>query len=476
MKRADLLAFACLAACSPPRLVTSLRYSAVAGARDEPFRATPPPLAGVSGIVDAPPWSFTLPNGLRMLLFPRHDYPIVAARLLVDRGALDLDDPGALQVAQAMFLFGRGGSEAAFDALRADEARIGERFGQGVSRSTVWVGARARADGFDTLLEDLERLTFGARLESVECDVRSAEWVQSARATGPSIASAERFVLFGDRHAYGFAGHGREPLPLEAARAIHERLFQPAYASLVVVGDVAPDQVEPSVERVFGPVLGVTSLAKRTEPPPPESGPRLAMIRYEGLTQMRGSVFARGPAPSSHDIFPFSVMAHLLGSGPFSQLFERVREEAGAAYAVGAWAPVERTASWISLDASYDADKAVNGVGTVLATVRDLRAGKVADEEIALAREGVIAQWREQLSTADGAADAYCATIALGVGTDWVRDLPTRIANVRKEDVIRVANQYLKDGAMHVVFQGDDRWFDPGALGMGGATRLDLTR
>ncbi len=64
----------------------------------------------------------------------------------------------------------------------------------------------------------------------------------------------------------------------------------------------------------------------------------------------------------------------------------------------------------------------------------------------------------------------------MGLGLDWARDLPARVASVRKEDLVRVANQYLTDPALHVAFQGEERWFNPGPLGMGPPVRLELNR
>jgi hypothetical protein len=53
-------------------------------------------------------------------------------------------------------------------------------------------------------------------------------------------------------------------------------------------------------------------------------------------------------------------------------LQEQLRKDRGDS--VGAAAYVERTASWMSLAASYDVDKAVDGVAAVLASVRELLA------------------------------------------------------------------------------------------------------
>ena len=254
-------------------------------------------------------------------------------------------------------------------------------------------------------------------------------------------------------------------------------LFQPSHSTLVVVGDVTPERLDSAVAGAFaGWSAAASPLPKRTEAPAKRGGPRLSIVTRRGYTQMRGSVFARGPIPSEDDSVAFAVAANLLGGAKSSRLYEILREEPGAAYNVGAFAYLERNASWMSLTASYDIDKAVQGVAAVLAAVRDLRAGVVTEDQIAAAREAFLAGWREYVSTVEGTAAFYAFWWELGVEPERARRLPELIAGVQRADVVRVANQYLGEGALHVVFMGEDRWFDPQALGMGRMATLDMPR
>jgi zinc protease len=473
MRSTCFLACVCLLGCTS-RQVAPLRYAPVAGAQDELFRATPPPRPHVAEILDAPSQTWTLPNGFRAMLVERHDYPMVAVRLLVDRGAIDLDDPGALQVTETMHLYQRGGTDAAFEALRAEAARTGARFVNGTRYDAVWAGFVAPQEALESSLDALKRQTFDADLGVVEYDRRSAAWEQVARAGSVSLAAAERWVLFGDQNPYGFVGPGRDMIPMKVAQSIHARLFRPAHATLVVVGDVALDRLTASVDRVFGPLARSAGLPRRAESPPAHIGPRVSVLSARGLTQMHGMVFARGPVPSSDDMLALSLAARLLGTGFSSVLFEQIREESGAAYLVGEWTSADRTASWVSFGASYDADKAVDGIGIILAAVRELRAGHVTEEQIAVAREASVAEWRAEMATLNGAAELYASSVALGLDPNWPRSFPERVASLGRDDLVRVANRYLTDRALHVVFQGDDRWLDTDRLGMGGAARLEL--
>jgi zinc protease len=463
----------CLLGCTPSRLTAPLRFD-VEGIPDEAFRATPPPHPVLAEAFDTPPRTWTLPNGLHVLLFERHAYPVFDARLLVKRGALDLGDFGARQSAQVAYLYARGGSEAVFERLAVDTAQTGTMRTSGIERSLSWANVGAPAAELDPALDILARSSFDVHLTQEEYARRAPEWVQAAKAGLEPFLAAQRLLLFGSRHPYGYAGPGRTVIPLREAQDLYERVFQPADATLVVVGDVAPEALEASVERTLGRGSASALATRLSEPHHPSQIARVSILPRPNLTQIRASVFARGPIPSSDDFLAFSLAASLLGGAQSSLLRERLREGMGAAYSVGAFTQVERTASWMTLYAAYDADKAVDGVGAILAAVRNLRAGKVDDADLAAARESLAARWRAAMSTVAGAASAYCFWIALGKEPDWAIDLPARVARIGKEDLVRIANRYLTDMSMHVLFVGDGRWLYPGPLGMGGMATLDL--
>jgi predicted Zn-dependent peptidase len=128
----------------------------------------------------------------------------------------------------------------------------------------------------------------------------------------------------------------------------------------------------------------------------------------------------------------------------------------------------------MAIHVSYDREQAVKGTADVLAAIERLRSGKTTDDEVLAAREPLLARWRESMATVDGAALEYTRSIALGIGTSFAVDYPARLAKVRREDVIRVAHEYLAAKSLHVVLMGEDRWLDVAPLGMGSVVNLPL--
>jgi len=283
-------------------------------------------------------------------------------------------------------------------------------------------------------------------------------------------------VLFGRDHAYGYRPPEQTLNSPERAQELHDELFQPAHAALVVVGDVTPAQLDESAARWLGAWTTRRALPKSTAPPPPLNGPRVAVVRRRNNSDGYAAVFARGPDGMRDDSEAFELVAKILGGSWSSKLYEHLREGSEAAYGVATPTFVQREASWLVIGTTYQNDKAVDSVRDVLAATERLRNGSVTDDEIEVARETVLAEWRGIMSTVEGAAAAYAAWIAHGLEPGRIDDYSSRIARVRRDDVERVAKVYLDPKALHVVFMGEDRWLDPSPLGMGGAKIIDIDK
>ena len=93
------------------------------------------------------------------------------------------------------------------------------------------------ASASDLALDVLDRGFIHAKLQPGEYAMRLEEWVHMEAKATLSLEQGERFVLFG-AHPYGYAGAGTTPVTRADAQALHDRLWQPSHATLIVVGDV----------------------------------------------------------------------------------------------------------------------------------------------------------------------------------------------------------------------------------------------
>jgi zinc protease len=465
-----------LSACAPPRLVAPLRSSAASVAPDAPFRRSLPPPVPVPEVAEDTPHETVLPNGLRVVVVERHGYPVVTTRLIIARSSLDLDDKGSRRVSQASFLYRSGGNEAVRDEISRTAGAFGVSLGDTSSADFLAWSSKGPAGTFETSCSLLARTTFDARLTPQEYERRGAEWRQTSHHGRISLRGAERAVLFGGDHPYGNAGPGETLISMADAESLHRSLYQPNLATLLVVGDIAPERAIAVATSTFGALPAATPVLPRRDGAAPfQSGPKLAVVSHRGLDHRIGAIFARGPAAGTPELDAFALIAHIL-VGLGSRVVKEVREDMGAAYTVSSPMNRGRAATWLAIEGAYDGDKAVASIRAELDEITRIQAGNVTEEEMQVARERMLAEWRQVMSTVDGAASVYLDAIVLGQPFERARDFPERIARIGRGDIVRVAREYLGADRLHVVFIGEDRWLHTDSLGMGGLKDLVLPR
>src|SRR5206468_3045343 len=151
-----------------------------------------------------------------------------------------------------------------------------------------------------------------------------------------------------------------------------------------------------------------------------------------------------------------TVMNYILGAGGFSsRLMDSIRDNQGLAYGVGSHfeANLMPGAFFISLQTRNEtANQAIAGVLTEL---NGMRNAPVTDEELADAKAYLIGSFPLRLDTTAKLAEVLSLVEFYGLGLDYFTQYPRWIERVTKEDVLRVAKQYLRPSNYALVVVGN---------------------
>ncbi len=460
-----------LVACAPPpRAVAPLRAAAATKAADAPFRQSPPPLPPIAEAADPPPRDVTLASGLRVVLVERRDYPVVAARLVIARSSLDLDDAGAKRVHQMTYLYGRGGDEAAFERASAETARSGTTVGGDASSDAITWSVDAPTADLDKAWELLAQRTFGARLTRAEYDRRAAEWTDALKSRGMSLLNAEADVLFGRGHPYGYAGE-RTMMTFEDAQSLHARLLQPSQATADRRRRRDAGGARGGDDSLVRGIGRRPARRSRGEPrlAPAIHGPSLAVVRTRVLAEQRPTaLFAARAAAARRG--RRCVLGRVLQSsgGIGAALFEEGTERDGrGVQRLGELLPGARGLVAVAHRGVRPGEGRRGGQGVARRDPAPARRRGLRRR--GRARQGVRSspRWRVRLATVEGAAQLYESAVILGTDLDRVAKLPERLAKVGRADVVRVASRYLAPEGLHVAFVSEERGYTTESLGMG---------
>src|SRR5665213_1085098 len=315
------------------RLRTTARIFSVLALTIVPSLVLPAALAQTT-VTSHPPASFTLANGLQVVVIPDHRTPVVTQMIWYKVGSAD-ETPGKSGLAHFLeHLMFKGTSKHPADEFSKTVRRIGGDENAYTSTDYTAYFQRVPRDQLGKMMEfEAERMT-GLILndENVlrERDVVLEEYNMRV-ANNPDARLTEQIMAaLYLNHPYGRPTigwhHEIEKLGREDALAFYRRFYAPNSAILVIAGDVDAAEVRPMAEQTFGQVAPQPAIpASRLRPQEPEPvAPRtvkLADPQVEQPTLKRYYLVPSAATAAAGESPALDVLAQLMGSGSNSYLY-----------------------------------------------------------------------------------------------------------------------------------------------------------
>jgi zinc protease len=409
-------------------------------------------------VTAAPPASFTLSNGLQVVVIPDHRTPVVTHMIWYRVGSAD-ETPGKSGLAHFLeHLMFKGTAKHPAGEFSKTVLLIGGN--ENAFTSTDYTGyfQRVPREELGRMMEfEADRMTgLVLKDENVlpERDVVLEEFNMRV-ANNPDARLTEQIMAaLYLNHPYGrpvIGWHQEiEKLDREDALAFYRRFYAPNNAILVVAGDVDADEIRPLVERTFGPIAAQPAIpARRVRPQEPEpAAPRTVTLsdpRVEQPALRRSYLVPSATTATAGESPALDVLAQLMGGGSNSYLYRRLVVERPLAVITSA------AYQGTSLDATQFTISAAPRPGVEFAQIE-----QAIDEVIAdIAQNGVRAEDLERVKTQLIAEAIYAqdnqATLArwyggaltTGLSIEDIRSWPDRIRAVTGERVRDAAQKWL---------------------------------
>ncbi len=250
-----------------------------------------------------------------------------------------------------------------------------------------------------------------------------------------------------DWHNYGKSTIGArsdiENVPIERLQAFYRNYYQPDNAVLVVAGKIDEEKTLKLVNEYFGPIPRPERTILTTYTRDPEQdGERMVTVRRVGDTQMIGVGF-KTCAASHPDAAALDVLNNILGNTPSGRLYKALIDTKKAANVFTFNFQWKEPGFMLAMtevpkDKSIDEAKAI-----MIETLDNIRTEAPTQEEVERAKNTLI----KQIELAFNSSERIGLQLSESIGAgDWRllfinRD---RLKDVTVDDVIRVANNYLK--------------------------------
>ena len=294
------------------------------------------------------PESFTLENGLQVVVITNRRAPVVTHMIYYKVGAID-EPMGKSGVAHFLeHLMFKGTKTLKPGEFSTIIARNGGKENAFTSQDFTGYFQSVAADRLETMMRhEADRMTnlvlSDAEFEAerkVVLEERRSRIENSPNSKLREQANAALYM----NHPYRIPIIGWEheirALSPKDAMDFYRAWYAPNNAILVLSGDITAEQARPMVERHYGKISARDLPPRQNLQEPPQSAERRVTLKHRQVRQPSWSQRYIAPSyskgPPEH-VYALQVLAQILSGGPTSRLYRSIAVDQGIAASIGAW-------------------------------------------------------------------------------------------------------------------------------------------
>ena len=401
------------------------------------------------------PETFSLPNGLKVLVVENHKLPRVAYSLTIDNTPYAEGNKKGVDDLTSS-LIGGGSTKTPKDVFNEEVDFLGASinfYSSGASASGLSKHAKRvmelMAEG--ALMPNFTQEEFDKEKEKL------IEGLKTQEKSVPAVAGrVENVLAYGKNHPSGeyLAEETINNVTLADIKANYSTYFVPEHAYLVVVGDVKTKDVKKLVESLFG------SWTKATAPRLTYSNPINVQYSQINFVDMPNAVQSEitilntvNLKMTDADFFPVILANQVYGGDFNSYLNMNLREAHGWTYGARSSIGFDKNV-YSKFRANTQVRNAVTDSAVVeaLKELKRIRTEKVTDEVLNNVKAGYVGKFVMQVEKPTTVARYALNIETEGLPADFYENYIKNINAVTPEDVMRVANKYfLADNARILV-------------------------
>ena len=424
----------------------------------------PPPKVSLPPIVTR-----QLPNGLKLMIVEQHELPLADFVLVVGSGGTvdPTGKPGVANLTSSMLVEGTATRSSLEIADQIAFLGVGLGTNSNWDASTVSLHTPiAQVDSALALFADvILRPSFPTgEFERIRKN-RLTELIQLKDRPTAIANQAYASILYGASHPYGQALIGTEASITGMATTdlvnYYKTHFFPNNATLIIVGDVNPAQIEQKIAGIFGGWQRGTVPSYTLVEAPKSATTMVYLIDKPGAAQSSFRIGSIGVPRSTKDYFALTVMNTILGGSFTSRLNQNLRETHGYTYGARSGFDMRRAAGPFTASAEIVAAKTDSGLIEFMKELNAIR-DTVPTDELNKAKRYLQLGLPADFETTQQIATALVPVALYGLPLDYYNNYVQSIEGITQADVQRVAKQYINPGSLAIVVVGDRKSIESG--------------
>ncbi len=396
---------------------------------------------------------YKLPNGLKILLVENHAAPVVSVNIVYRVGSRNeaVGYTGSTHFLEHMLFkgtptFNKAKGTQIASTLQAQGARF---------NATTWLD---RTNYFETL--PASELDLALHLEADR--MRNSFISDADRQSEMTVVRNELErgennpgrVMWQTLFTQAFKAHPYrvptigwnsdvEGVPTERLKKFYEDFYYPNNATLIVVGDINPEQALRQISQRFGPIApSPKPIPQVYTQEPPQQGERRFEIRRPGQLGIVNMGYHIPPMEHT-DSAIFDVLDQLMSGGVSSRLHQALVEK-GMAVSVSSWAAQLRDPGLFTVTSELTSDTEHKDAEKVMTEViESFKSEPATAEALTRAKKKILADFAFR---GHGTHELASELSEYEASADWRYRVsyPERIQQVTAADVQRVAQTYFK--------------------------------
>jgi predicted Zn-dependent peptidase len=349
------------------------------------------------------------------------------------------------------------------DQISNDLQLLGTGIGANVGPESGRLGFTSTTDKFDKALaiaaDVLENPTFPQdALDRLKGRINVQLLQLRDRTAGISSVVFPK-VLYGTSHPYGLS---MTPASLAAIShddvvAFYKSYFEPGRAVITVVGDITPAAAKQAVERELAGWKPGGSMPSFSYPA--VSAPKattIYLVDKPGAAQSTFAIGAPGPARDTPDYYAIRVMNEMLGVLFQSRLNHNIREVKGYSYGVFSNYAFGKGPGAFRAGGEIVTAKSDSALIEFMKELRDIRGPRLpSDDELAQAKASLVQSLPESFASVGGINASIGSIFTQGLPENYYQQFARAVNAVTRDDVVRVAKQYIDPDHLAIVIVGD---------------------
>ncbi len=404
------------------------------------------------------PKTFTLPNGLQVVVIENHRLPVVRQMVFYKVGGAD-DPPGKSGLAHFLeHLMFKGTKTIPPSQFSKIVARNGGRenaftspdvtaYYQSFSKDRLELMMKIESDRMANLVITAGQVAPERQViieeRRMRVDNRPESQLDEHIASALFMNHPYRIPIIGWKHEM-------EGLTVDDALAFYKKHYAPNNAILVVVGDVTVDEVRPLVDKYYAPIPANPAIRPRVrlQEPPPRAA-RTVTMRSDHVHEsrlMRDYIAPSHTTGETKHAYALEILSDVIGSGASSRLYRSLVLDKKLAIGVNAnyegdvFGPAifvfgARPRAGVGLEAI---EAALDG------EIRKLLKDGITEAELATSKKRMLAGAIFARDSLRQGAIAIGTTLSMGRPLADVEEWPERVTAVTREQVLAAARYVLR--------------------------------